>query len=110
MVCSVNERFAPFIIAWEVKKGSPLTGRMNRILRRVFEGGLTGFWIRTDRQLALIQAAYRSRSTSDDEYCDLSMEHLQGAFYLLVLGHLLSIMILLLENMSNRASRLTIRS
>jgi hypothetical protein len=110
MVCSVNERFMPAIAAWQVKKGSPLTGRMNRILRRLFESGLIGFWVRTERQLALMKAAYGRRSSSDDEYCDLSMEHLQGAFYLLLLGHLLSTMVLLVENLSNSASRLIVRN
>jgi hypothetical protein len=104
MVCSAKERFVSFIIAWEVKKGSPLTGRMNRILRRLFESGLTGFWLKTERQLALIQTAFRSHITSDDEYCELSIEHLQGIFYLLVLGHLASFILLLLEKLWKNAS------
>jgi len=41
MVCSINERIVPFMIAWEVMKGKPLTGRVNHILRRIFEKGLT---------------------------------------------------------------------
>ena len=41
MVCSVNESIVPFMIAWEVKKGNPLTGRVNHILRCILEGGLS---------------------------------------------------------------------
>lgn len=41
MVCSVHEWIVPCVIAWEAKKGNPLRGRVNHILRRIFEGGLT---------------------------------------------------------------------
>ena len=38
------------------------------------------------------------------------MENLQGAFYLLLHGHMMSIMVLLLGNLSNSVSQLTSRN
>ena len=67
MVCSLNERFVPFVIAgWTTSWGVYSKGVL-RVLAK-------------DWKATRAHSSCLSRCITSDDYCDLSMEHLQGHF------------------------------
>jgi hypothetical protein len=87
-------------IVMVLPKGSFLLDHINEIILHVVEGGIFGEWVRmTDHMRMVKMKAFFPRGLSD-EYYELSLEHLQSAFYLLQCGHCLSVVIFVLEAVS----------
>jgi hypothetical protein len=70
-----------------VPHGNPLLDRVNEIISHALEAGLYTKWNVALRNKLKVEAGVIRRASL--EYCDLSMEHMQSAFYVLLLGYML---------------------
>ena len=88
-------------IGMVMKKGSLLLEKFNTIIDGVVEAGI----FMQNIKLYLHERRLRSRrikvKSLADEYCNLNLEHLQSAFYLLLFGHALSLAIVTGEMFTN---------
>jgi hypothetical protein len=75
-------------------KGSILLKRINSIVLRLQNSGLIDRWF---NDIGRKFGKHFNEAPTNDGFCVLTMSHLQGAFYLLLLGVLLSIMACSLE-------------
>ncbi|PNF29448.1 hypothetical protein B7P43_G04558 [Cryptotermes secundus] len=80
-----------------VPQGNPLLDRINEIISRVFEAGLYSNWYASIKNKLKVEARAIRIPSLANEYCDLNMEHMQSAFYILLLGYMLSIALFLVE-------------
>ncbi|XP_069981325.1 glutamate receptor ionotropic, delta-1 isoform X2 [Penaeus vannamei] len=91
---------------WGFRKGAPFRHHICMLQQRLIEAGLIDFWLRdvirayADRHRAKEDAAVGATerlSQDGDGIVVLNLSHLQGAFYLLFLGHGAALILLLLE-------------
>jgi hypothetical protein len=81
-----------------LQKGSPFLDRVNEILERLIESGIPGHLSKfTPEGKASIKANSNTSKTVADEYCVLTMNYMQSAFYLFLFGHSLGLMSFLME-------------
>ncbi|XP_071524005.1 probable glutamate receptor [Panulirus ornatus] len=95
--------------AWGVRQGAPFLGQLRQMKQRLIEAGLVDFWLQDVIQIRVRKfRANRSETFSmmDSEVEDgqvvLGLDHLQGAFYLLLLGLALAFTTLLWETLALR--------
>ncbi|PSN46760.1 Ionotropic receptor 583 [Blattella germanica] len=89
-------------IGMAMPKGSPLLDLFNCIIDRTVEAGIfMQFMELIDHQEKLKAGIVKGRSLADD-YCDISLVHLQGVFYLLLFGHGVSLVIFAMEILISR--------
>ncbi|PNF13985.1 hypothetical protein B7P43_G08686 [Cryptotermes secundus] len=87
-------------IVMVLPKGSSLLDSVNDIILHVVEGGIFGEWVKmTDHMQMVKTKAFFPRGLSD-EYYELSLAHLQSAFYLLLCGYGLAFIIFVIEAVS----------
>jgi hypothetical protein len=96
ILCHLDETFSRQYITVSVQRGSPMLTRYNDIIQRVIEGGFLDQWWREITFRATLLAA-RNFTIPVCDYTPLSMEHLQSAFYLLILGYVISLVSFLVE-------------
>lgn len=77
-----------------LRKGSILLERINSIVLRLRNAGIFDKWVNDIRRKF---GKHFDSALLEDEYCVLTLEHLEGAFYLLLLGMLFSITVWFLE-------------
>jgi ABC-type amino acid transport substrate-binding protein len=90
------------LVLMYLKKGSFLTEGINRVINVAIEAGLNNFWWKNILDAARSKAVGVEGHTLMDDYTVLLLEHLQGAFYLLLLGHGLAIATFIGELLHNR--------
>jgi hypothetical protein len=90
LICQAGDTFYGANYVIYMTKGSPLLSHFNRVITRHIEAGILGYILKQGMDLQRIQAAARARDVPVGEYCNLSMEHLQGAFLIYVVGLTLS--------------------
>jgi hypothetical protein len=74
-----------------VPHGNPLLDRTNEIIGRVLEAGLYSKWYASFKNRLKVEARVIRIPSLANEYCNLNIEHMQSAFYMLFLGYMLSI-------------------
>jgi hypothetical protein len=87
-----------------VQKGSPFLTRVNEIIRRIVEAGLSDYWkeaILVDRRIKAKRLALESLK---DSYVEMNASHLQGAFIFLLIGTGLSFTAFLVEILLEKIS------
>ncbi|XP_068212069.1 glutamate receptor ionotropic, delta-2-like [Palaemon carinicauda] len=96
---------------WGFRKGSPLRAPMDRLQRRLVETGLTEIWLReivTEIAVRVRQTGKALQSTARSSQVgrnrELTLEHLQGAFFLLFIGGGVAFIVLILEILRYRSS------
>jgi hypothetical protein len=104
LFCHLDEIFSRQYITTTVQKGSPMLARYNDVIQRVIEGGILDQWWREIKFEATLSAA-RNFTVPVGDYVPLSMEHLQSAFYVLVLGYFIPSMSFLVEIFFHKMSR-----
>lgn len=104
LFCQLDEVFSRQYITTSVQKGSPMLARYNDVIQRVVEGGILDQWWRELRFQATLSAA-RNFTVPVGDYVPLSMEHLQSAFYILILGYIIPTVTFLVEILSHKISR-----
>lgn len=103
LLCQLDEIFSRQYVVMSVQKGSPMLGRYNDVIQRVIEGGILDQWWKELKFQATLSAAGNFTPPMGD-YVHLSMEHLQSAFYVLLLGYALSSVVFVIEMFSNERS------
>jgi hypothetical protein len=80
----------PFMVVYVFPYGSPLVGKFNQILRGVQEGGVEQYW---EHFLDTFGNGDKIKKIHKDENDkqQLNLSHLQEAFYMLVMGLLVSV-------------------
>ena len=96
LFCHLDEKFSRQYITMAVQKGSQMLTRFNDVIQRVIEGGLLDLWWREITFQATLLAV-RNFTIYFGDYTALSMEHLQSAFYLLILGYVIPLVSFLVE-------------
>ncbi|XP_069190850.1 glutamate receptor ionotropic, delta-1-like [Procambarus clarkii] len=92
---------------WAFRKGVPFYERFNRLVSRLDDAGITDFW--TNEVIARRVKENRDSANLDiltnlnqnDKDVVLSLHHLQGAFYLLLVGSIVAFLALLGENLAH---------
>jgi hypothetical protein len=81
-----------------LQKGSVFLDRVNQIIYRLVEGGIPAYLLKFGSESREYLKSKSSFSkTLADEYCALSMNHMQSAFYLLLFGNSLGLISFLME-------------
>jgi hypothetical protein len=95
-ICKVEDDFASTLITIFVPKGCPLKARYDRVLLFLMQAGLLNLWWEKIKYTATLETA-GDISLPPGEYVALTTEHLQSAFYFLILGYAVSVSSFLLE-------------
>jgi len=101
-ICSFKQESQTRLVAMFLEKGSFLTEDINRVINVAIEAGLIDFWWKN------ILDTLRNKAVRDEghalmgDYTVLLLEHLEGAFYLLMLGHGLAFVTFVGELLHNR--------
>jgi ABC-type amino acid transport substrate-binding protein len=101
-VCSFKQESKVRLLAMYLEKGSFLTEDINRVINVVIEAGLNNFWWKNILDTLRNKAAAIEEHTLMDDYTVLLIDHLQGPFYLLLLGHGLAFVTFIGEILYNR--------
>jgi len=88
--CHMDENFSPQYVTLSVRKGSPMLTKYNDVIQRVVEGGLLDQCWRVIKFKATLLAA-KNLTVPIGHFTPLSTEHLQSAFYILILGCVISL-------------------
>ncbi|KAK3872219.1 hypothetical protein Pcinc_022687 [Petrolisthes cinctipes] len=97
-------------LGWGLRKGLPVSSRFKKLFEHLDESGVINHWIdnkmrhkiNTNRKEQQQQSTQQGSILKDEEWnLVLGMEHLQGAFYLLLFGTILAILSLLAENLAH---------
>ncbi|KAJ4443941.1 hypothetical protein ANN_05730 [Periplaneta americana] len=95
-ICRFYENYSNQFVSFPFLKGNPYTERFEQIVFIILESGLKEKWWSDIKYIATLKSILRESSTSDD-YVQMSLEHFQSAFLLLVLGYILALLSLFLE-------------
>jgi hypothetical protein len=81
--------------------GDPLVKRVTEIVDRVVEAGLYNFWISLSLDKVAILSGKKALVHPLDGYYSFNMDHLQPAFYLLLMGWCVSVICFVIELLYN---------
>jgi hypothetical protein len=95
-MCDIKGDFAAGIVTIFVPKGFPFKARYDKVLSFLAQAGLVDFWWEDLKYAAILERAL-DFNLPRGEYVVLTMEHLQSAFYFLLLGYAMSVTSFLLE-------------
>ncbi|KAJ9592116.1 hypothetical protein L9F63_001344 [Diploptera punctata] len=101
-ICSVPRDFYTTNIAIFVPKGHFLLNHLNNIITRIIESGIYTKFEQDDDYYENRRILIMQNKSKSSGYIQLSLHHLIGAFYILLFGKLLSILIFLLEICADR--------
>lgn len=83
-------------LGWCFRKGAPFYSRFSKLMLRLEAAGITSYWtedviarrVKDNREAAALDLQFDLEHTSSDETREvvLRLNHLQGAFYVLLLG------------------------
>ncbi|CAL4066314.1 unnamed protein product, partial [Meganyctiphanes norvegica] len=102
----MKECFAPYNIAMALQRNSPLKRKFDKVILWMIESGLVRRWflesLRADKQVKQQEKKENSDGKSEDAEDDgglvsLGLDHMQGAFFLLVIMLVMSILVFFLE-------------
>jgi hypothetical protein len=103
-IINVNKIICPFdetIISAGViilfKKGTPLLGRVNMLIRRYLEAGLLEIHWSELQHRAHLRSRVNSREASSEMFVTFTVSHLMPAFVVLVLGNILTSVLFIVE-------------
>jgi hypothetical protein len=82
--------------------GDPLLKRVNEIIVRVVEAGIYNYWISLNIHIRKVVSRKIRIKNLVDEYYNFSLNNLQPAFYLLLMGWFLSALCVMVELLYNR--------
>ncbi|XP_071524014.1 glutamate receptor ionotropic, kainate 4-like [Panulirus ornatus] len=95
--------------SWGMRKGAPFLGQIRRLKQRLMEAGLIDLWLKDVIEIKNRKIrANRSEEDDnvqpevDDGQVVLGFDHLQGVFYLLLLGYAVAFLTLLREIITHR--------
>jgi hypothetical protein len=89
-----------------MRVGNPLLGRISAIIERVVEAGIFMQWKKSYFDKIKIQSGTVHSYSLLDDYYSFTLEHMQPAFYMLLMGFCISTVIFLLELVIHRVIHL----
>jgi hypothetical protein len=95
-ICKIKEDFAFNLIAFHVSKGFPLKPKYDKVLLALLQAGLVNVWREHVMYTATLEGS-RNFGSPPGEYIVLTLKHLQSAFYFLLIGYAMSVLLFLLE-------------
>jgi len=101
-VCSFNQESKVRLVAMFLEKGSFLAEHINRVINVAVEAGLNNFWWKNILDKLRNKAVGVKGHALMDDYTVLLIDHLQGVFYLLLLGHALAFVAFIGEILHNK--------
>ena len=101
LICYFDEVITSQMIVVIVKKGFLAAPQFNKIIRSCLQAGLVSYWKRNLEYLATLKSA-KEFNLPPGDYVKLTTEHLQSAFYFLLLGYILSTFIFICELILHR--------
>jgi hypothetical protein len=96
IVCKINDDFVSNMLTVYVPKGFPLKPKYDQVLLALLQAGLVNMWWEDVKYTHPLEAA-RKFGSPPGEYIVLTLKHLQSAFYFLLIGYALSILLLFIE-------------
>ena len=95
-ICKIKDDFVTYISTIFVPKGFPLTPKYNRVLLALMQAGIVNWWWEQLKYTASLEGA-RKFGSPPGEYIVLTLKHLQSAFYFLLMGYAISLLLFLIE-------------
>jgi hypothetical protein len=95
-ICYIEDDFAFTLMTMFVPKGFPFKAWYDQVLLYLMQAGLVNFWWEDLKYTATLEKA-GDFNLPPGEYITLTMEHLQSAFYFLLLGYAISVISFLVE-------------
>jgi hypothetical protein len=95
-ICKIKDDFKFSLIVMHVPKGFPLMPKYDKVLLGLQQGGIVNWWWEQLKYTASLERAKIFGSPSG-EFIVLTLKHLQSAFYFLLIGYALSVILLLVE-------------
>jgi hypothetical protein len=89
-----------------VRVGDPLLERIDEIIQRVVEAGMFMQWKKLHLDKIKIESGTIHSYSLLDDYYSFTLEHMQPAFYMLLMGFCISTVIFLLELANHRVIHL----
>ncbi|KAJ9588536.1 hypothetical protein L9F63_018099 [Diploptera punctata] len=109
IVCDLQEEFSINLFSLCLTKGFVLKRHYDKMLIRLLEGGIVNHWWNDILYTALLEVA-NDFNLPTGEYIALSMEHLQSAFYFLMIGIFSAFIVFLMELLNNNNVFLAMKS
>ncbi|XP_064113638.1 uncharacterized protein LOC135220338 [Macrobrachium nipponense] len=89
---------------WGFRKGAPFRDAIDKMKQRLIEAGLIDRWLNEVIKVQVevserkeFNGTLITRQANEKEQRALSLENLQGSFYLLIIGYWIAVLVLLLE-------------
>jgi hypothetical protein len=95
-ICNVKDEFTFNLVTMIVPKGFPLKPKYDKVLLALLQAGLVNLWLERLKYTASLEGA-RKFGSPPGEYIVLTLKHLQSAFYFLLIGYVMSILLLFIE-------------
>jgi hypothetical protein len=102
MLCTIEHDFIESYKAFLLTKGNHLLEQFNRFIQIAIEAGLVGKWWQDILTTSRTKSATLQKHSLPDDYSVLLLIHLQGAYYLLLLGHCVALISFLTEVLYHR--------
>jgi hypothetical protein len=96
IICKIKDDFATNLITIHVSKGFPLKPKYDKVLHSLLQAGLVNWWWEQIKYTASLVGA-RKFGSPLGEYIVLTMKHLQSAFYFLLIGYAMSVLLFFIE-------------
>jgi hypothetical protein len=95
-ICKLKDDFTSNLIAVHVPKGFLLKPKYDKFLRALMQAGLLNLWWEHVKYTASLEGA-RKFGSPPGVYNVLTLKHLQSAFYILLIGYAMSVLMLFIE-------------
>jgi hypothetical protein len=95
-ICMIKDEFTFNLVTMIVPKGFPLKLKYDQVLLALIQAGLIDWWWEHLKYMASLEGA-RKFGSPPGEYKVLTLKHLQSAFYFLLIGYAMSVLLFLIE-------------
>jgi hypothetical protein len=95
-ICTIKDEFTFNLITMIVPKGFPLKLKYDKVLLAFLEAGLVNWCWEQLKYTASLEGA-RKFGSPPGEYIVLTLKHLQSAFYFLLIGYAMSVLLFFVE-------------
>jgi hypothetical protein len=103
-ICKINNEFAFSLVTMHVPQGFPLKAKYDKVVLALLQAGLVNVWWEHVQYTASLEGA-RNFGSPPGEYVVLTLKHLQSAFYFLLIGYAMAVLLLFIELSYHRHKR-----
>jgi hypothetical protein len=95
-ICQIKDDFDFNLVAVHVPQGFPLKPKYEKVLLVLLQAGLVNLWWEHLKYTATLEGS-RKFGSPPAKYIVLTLKHLQSAFYFLLIGYAMSVLLLFIE-------------